>query len=63
MTCLTCHHYKPQESRAMAKVGFAICALGPRWQFNAPTHTCEKHKAAPADVIAARRPWAEKGGK
>jgi hypothetical protein len=60
---MTCQHYKPKESRAMAAQGFAICALGPRWQFNAPTHSCDKHERAPAEVIEARRAWAMKGRK
>jgi hypothetical protein len=47
----------------MAAQGFAICALGPRWQFNAPTHSCDKHESAPAEVIEARRAWAMKGLK
>ena len=47
----------------MAAQGFAICALGPRWQFNAPTHSCGKHESAPEEVIEARRAWAMKGSK
>jgi hypothetical protein len=61
MTCATCQHYKPKESRSMAAVGFALCSHGPRWQFNAPTHSCKKHESASPEVIEARKPWALKG--
>ena len=47
----------------MAKVGYARCLLGPRWQFNAPKHSCAKHESASPEVIEARRPWALKGTK
>jgi hypothetical protein len=47
----------------MAAVGFALCSLGPRWRFNAPTHSCKKHERAAPEVIEARRPWAMKGAK
>ena len=63
MTCATCQHYKPKDSGAMAKVGYALCSLGPRWQFNAPSFSCKKHESEAPEVIEARRAWALKGTK
>lgn len=57
MTCSTCTQWKPKDSGAMAKHGLCICALGPRWQFLPPQHTCPKHKPVAADVQAARVVW------
>ena len=45
----------------MAAVGYAICSLGPRWQYNAPSFSCKKHERASPEVIEARKPWALKG--
>lgn len=42
----------------MAKQGFAICKLGPRWRYLAPSHSCAKHEPAPPEVVEARRKWA-----
>jgi hypothetical protein len=41
----------------MAKQQFAVCALGPRWQFLPPQGTCEKHKPAPPEVVQSRLRW------
>jgi hypothetical protein len=59
MTCLTCRNWKPKESGAMARQGFAICAIGPSYTFNSPHHTCEKHTPAGEATTAARRKWIE----
>ena len=60
MSCLTCRNYAPKESGAMAKQGYAICKLQPKWTYFAPTHSCSKHEPAPPEVIEARRKWAGK---
>jgi hypothetical protein len=57
MQCLTCRNWKPKESGEMARQGFAICALGPRYTFNSPHHTCAKHEPAEAKAVEARRKW------
>jgi len=60
MTCATCTNYQPKQSGDMAKVGFARCALGPRWQFRPPWFECVKHELATQEVISARSKWAAK---
>lgn len=57
MTCATCTHWSPKKSGAMAKHGFALCAIGPAWKFLAPQHTCQKHKQATESVVSAREAW------
>ena len=56
-TCQTCAHWQPKASTAMAKHGMAICALGTRWTYYPPQHTCPGHKPAAEDVQAARAKW------
>ena len=60
MTCQTCAHWSPKANPAMAKHGFAPCALGKHWTTLPPQHTCAKHRPAPADVQAARVKWLER---
>lgn len=57
MTCQTCTHWQPKASTTMAKHGMAICALGTRWTYFPPQHTCHGHKPAAEDVQAARVKW------
>jgi hypothetical protein len=58
MTCLTCAHWKPKDSGPMARQGYALCALGPRWTFLSLHHTCAKRLPASPEVTAARQKWA-----
>lgn len=53
--CLTCAHWRLKDSGDMGRQGFAFCNLGKRYTFFAPTHTCQKHAAAPAAAIEKRR--------
>jgi hypothetical protein len=66
-SCLSCSNWKPRDvgevQRRMAAVRMAICSLGPRWVFHAPTFSCERHAPAEADVCEARRIWIAKGKK
>lgn len=63
-TCQTCAHWQLRDSMGkqlpMAKHGLGACALGTRWTYFPPQHTCPKHKAADADVTAARAKWLNK---
>jgi hypothetical protein len=43
--CKTCSHANPKANTDMAKQGFALCNLGPKWEFHAPTFTCNKWSA------------------
>lgn len=47
----------------MAKHGLCLCALGPRWTFLPPQHTCQKHKPVPPEMEAARVKWLERLSK
>jgi hypothetical protein len=53
--CGTCTHWQFQAIRDMGKEGFGCCALGPRWEWLPPAHTCKKHKQAHPQVLVARR--------
>jgi hypothetical protein len=44
----------------MARQGYAICALGPRWTFLSLHHTCEKRQPASPELTAAREKWAKR---
>ncbi len=50
-TCQTCTHWVLNKTPIE---GMAPCALGKRWTFYPPQHTCQKHQPAAADVVAAR---------
>ena len=39
--CRTCHHCD-RSHKDMAEQGFARCNLRQRWQYQAPTYTCNK---------------------
>lgn len=39
--CRTCHHCD-RSHKDMADQGFARCNLRQRWQYQAPTYTCNK---------------------
>jgi hypothetical protein len=62
-TCLSCANWKPRESGAIAKHGFAVCSLGARWTFLALHHSCQQHQAASAEVTEARIKWNERRRK
>jgi len=53
-TCQSCQNWKPRESGAMARQGFAICGHQPRWTYFSPHHSCGKHEPAPAEIVAKR---------
>lgn len=56
-SCSTCRYWTPGKSGEMAKHGFAVCALGPKWHFLSPTHTCQRHQQASPEVVAKRGKW------
>ena len=50
-TCQFCTHWQPKAS------GLALCALGNRWTFFPPQHTCPKHKQAAPAIVQGRAIW------
>lgn len=42
--CRNCQHCD-RSNKEMADEGFARCNLRPKWQYQAPTYTCNKWKA------------------
>lgn len=56
--CLTCKHWLPKESGAMAAHGYAICGLGPKWRFKSLFTGCGRW--SPAPVAASRVKWAQR---
>lgn len=43
--CKTCHHANTKSNTEMAKQGYALCNLGPRWEFHSRTFVCNQWKA------------------
>lgn len=60
MNCTTCTHWNLKRAGRMAQLGFGVCDKGPLWRFHSPVHTCAKHGAAPAPVVAKRVAWLAK---
>lgn len=58
-TCATCRHWLPKETpRWAARMQMALCAtLRTKATTFAHWHTCARHKAAAAKVVAARAAW------
>jgi len=40
--CKNCQHINPKANTAMAAQGFALCNLGPKWEFHPPTGLCNQ---------------------
>jgi hypothetical protein len=60
MACLLCSQWSPKQSGQMARHGFALCLLGPRWEFLPPQHTCPRFSPASEEIQAARKVWNER---
>ena len=62
--CLTCTHWAPprktQEQRDMGKLGWFLCALGPRWTFHPENFGCDRHAPAAPEIVDARERWLAK---
>lgn len=42
--CRTCQHINKKANVAMTAQGFALCNLGPKWEFHPPTGLCNQWK-------------------
>lgn len=42
--CKTCHHVNLKSNTAMAAQGYALCNLGPIWEFHAAQFVCNRWK-------------------
>jgi hypothetical protein len=62
-TCLTCSNWRPKDSGAIARHGFAMCSHEARWTYFPLTHGCVRHQAASAEVTEARIKWNERRRK
>lgn len=61
MDCLTCTHWDAKRTAPeIRRIGLAVCALGPRWQYLPPESGCARFTEAPAETAAARRQWKER---
>lgn len=56
--CTNCTNWRLKEAGRMAKQGFGLCAIGPRWTYVAKG--CDKSKPAKPEVVAARMAWLAK---
>lgn len=52
--CRTCSNWQMRGNPEMANVGFARCALGEKWRFWPPSHTCGKFEMADPRAIEKR---------
>ena len=56
--CLACANWRLKEAgREWARMGFGLCALGPKWQYLPPKGGCTNFAASAAEVVAARLAW------
>ena len=58
--CQDCANWRLKDAGQMSAHGYGVCCLGPKWRFFGPTHQCDRHWPATADVTAARVAWLEK---
>ena len=62
MTCTECTHWSLKRAGKMAQSHYGLCDKRKPWQFFSPTHTCAKHAAADAPIVAARVKWLARKG-
>lgn len=60
MSCLTCKHWEPRKSAAMANSGFAACAMGRSYEFLPLRYSCERESALPDGLKEKRVTWAQR---
>lgn len=61
-TCLTCRHWQPRQSPAIAAHGFAPCALGSAATFQSHRACCPRQTPAQKAIVQNREQWASKSG-
>ena len=62
VVCMDCAHLRLKDAGPMGQMGFGLCAArGATYQFMSSVYPrqCAQFAAGPADVVAARRAWAD----